>query len=88
MKYLIILPVLLLSGCFTTVPVVAKFPNVPAVLREKCPPLNKLEGEPASIVDLNNVVIENYTLYHECSMRLDAWNTWYDTQKKIFDEVK
>jgi hypothetical protein len=42
MKYLTILFVTLLTGCSTTAPVVAKFPEVPQHLLVKCPQLNKV----------------------------------------------
>ena len=88
-SFLIMLPfVLLINGCSTTVPVVAKFPAVPEELTQKCEPLRKLEGEQISIVDLHTRVVENYTQYHECSMKVEEWNTWYVKQKKIFEEVK
>lgn len=88
MKILILLLSFLLLGCSTTVPVVAKFPKVPAELTEKCPPLKKLEGDQVSIVDLHTRVVENYTQYYECSVKVEEWNAWYTKQKKIFEEVK
>jgi hypothetical protein len=45
MKLLSILFVALLTGCSTTVPVVAKFPEVPKHLMVKCPHLNKLNDD-------------------------------------------
>ena len=88
MKILTLFMALLLVGCSTTVPVVAKFPAVPKELTEKCEPLRKLEGEQISIVDLHTRVVENYTQYHECSLKVEEWNTWYAKQKKIFEEIK
>ena len=40
----------MLSGCSTTVPVTAKFPNTPENLLVKCPQLEKLSGEPTKPV--------------------------------------
>jgi alpha-L-arabinofuranosidase len=88
MKLYSLLFVALLTGCSTTVPVVMKFPAAPPSLKEPCAALKKVEGESASIVDLTKTVIENYTTYHECSIKVDEWNTWYIEQKKIFEEVK
>jgi len=88
MKSLILLLPLMLIGCSTTVPVVAKFPDAPKELKEKCPPLNKLEGDQISIVDLHKKVVENYTQYYECSVKVDEWNAWHAKQKKIFESVK
>jgi hypothetical protein len=78
----------LLTGCSTTVPVVAKFPDAPKSLTEKCAVLKKIESETASIVDLHKTVVENYTSYHECTMKVEQWNEWHKKQKKIFENVK
>jgi hypothetical protein len=45
MRYLILCVSLLVSACSTTVPVVAKFPNAPAVLMEKCPILKIIDQD-------------------------------------------
>lgn len=83
----IILFLLLLTGCMS-VPVKPKFPSVPKALTEPCTPLNKLDNNNVSIVDFHKVVVENYTLYHECSIKVESWNEWYKEQKKIYDEIK
>jgi hypothetical protein len=88
MKLFVILFFALLTGCSTTVPVVAKFPDAPKSLTEKCPALKKVEGEFTSIVDLHKTVVENYTLYHECAIKVEEWNEWHVKQKKIFESVK
>jgi hypothetical protein len=86
-RYSLIL-ILLLTGCSTTVPVVAKFPEAPPSLKVACPELKKIEGDVVSIVDLHKTVVENYTQYYECAAKVEAWNEWHTQQKKIFDEVK
>ena len=88
MRTLLVIVTLLFAGCSTTVPVTAKFPAAPAALVEKCPQLKKLQGDQVSIVDLHTTVVENYTSYHECSVKVEAWQEWYDAQKKIFESVK
>ena len=88
MKLYSLIIILLISGCSTTVPVVAKFPEAPQSLKIDCPVLKKIEGDAISIVDLHTVVVENYTQYHECATRVEGWNEWYTQQKKIFDELK
>ena len=88
MKIIVLFASLLLVGCSTTVPVTAKFPAAPKSLTEQCPSLKKIEGEQISIVDLHTKVVENYTLYHECAIKVEEWNTWYTKQKKIFEEIK
>lgn len=88
MKYIIILTSLLtLTGCMS-VPVKPKFPAVPKSLTEPCAPLNKLDNGTVSIVDYHKVVVENYTLYHECAVKVESWNEWYKEHKKIYDEIK
>lgn len=88
MKVYTILIAALLTGCSTTVPVVAKFPEAPKSLTENCPALKKIEGETVSIVDLHKTVVENYTNYHECSVKVEGWNEWYVKQKEIFESIK
>jgi hypothetical protein len=88
MKYYGLLLTLLITGCSTTVPVVAKFPEAPQSLVTPCPELKKIEGDTVSIVDLHKTVVENYTEYYACAQKVEGWNEWYAKQKKIFDEVK
>ena len=85
MKYLLF--VLILTGCSTTVPVTAKFPDVPERLLVKCPQLEKLENE-AKLSDISKTVINNYTTYYECAVKHDAFVEWYKIQKNIFESVK
>ena len=86
MKKLLILPLLVLSGCVTAVPVAPKFPEAPATLQEKCTALKEV-AEGASLTDFTKIVVENYILYHECSRKVDGWNEWYAKQKKIFEDA-
>lgn len=76
-----------LAGCSTTVPIVAKFPDVPSELMIKCPQLQKLGDEP-KISEITKTVTSNYNTYYECSVKNDAWIEWYHIQKKIFEGVK
>ena len=86
MKYLLI--ALLVAGCSTTVPVTQKFPNATPELMKKCEDLKKIEGDKVSITDLLKVVVHNYSLYYECSTKVEGWQEWYDTQKKIYESIK
>ena len=87
-KLLVISSILLITGCATTVPVTAKFPDAPILILEKCPQLKKIDGENVSIVDFTKTVTLNYTNYYECAAKSDAWIEWYQAQKKIFEEIK
>ena len=77
----------LATGCSTTVPITAKFPEVPERLLEKCPQLKKLQEE-AKLSDISKTVTVNYTTYYECAVKNDAWIEWYNIQKHIFEGVK
>ena len=84
MKYLIL--VLMLTGCSTTVPVTAKFPEPPKYT-DKCPQLVKLKDD-TKLSEVATTVTINYSTYYECAVKNDAWIEWYQTQKRIFESVK
>ena len=77
----------LVTGCSTTVPVAARFPEVPERLLVRCPQLEKLENE-AKLSDISKTVTINYTTYYECAVKNDAWIEWYQLQKQIFENIK
>jgi len=79
--------ILLISGCSTTVPVTAKFPEAPERLLAKCPQLDKL-GNEVKLSDISKTVTTNYTTYYECAVKHDAFIEWYNVQKNIFESVK
>lgn len=85
--FIILACITTLLGCSTTVPVTAKFPEVPERLMQKCPQLEKLENE-AKLSDISKTITNNYTTYYECAVKDDAWIEWYQIQKKIFEELK
>ena len=85
---LFIILAFLATGCSTAVPIKPAFPEVPQILKEKCENLKKIEGDKVAITEMLKVVIHNYTLYHECSTKVDGWQEWYDSQKKIYETVK
>ena len=87
MRLVIIPLVILLSACSTVVPVKQKFPEAPVSLTEKCENLMKLEGDKVSITDMLKVIVKNYSMYYECSTKVEGWNDWYIEQKKIFDSI-
>jgi hypothetical protein len=77
----------MLSGCSTTVPVTAKFPQVPERLLVKCPELEKL-GNEVKLSDISKTITVNYTSYYECAVKHDAFIEWYQVQKNIYESVK
>ena len=89
MKKLLLIS-LLLSGCALfkePVPVVAKFPDATPELMKKCEDLKTVEGDKVLITEMLKTIVNNYTLYYQCSTKVDGWQDWYDKQKKIFEEV-
>lgn len=87
----LLLSTTLLSGCamFTKfLPAKPKFPEAVPELREACPDLKTIEGNQVAITDLLKTVVNNYTLYYQCSLKNEGWNKWYDEQKKIYDKIK
>jgi hypothetical protein len=85
MKYALILTAAMLAGCSTVVPVTAKFPEPPGRnAQERCPQLQKLKDDPA-LSDIARTVTINYGTYYECAVKADAWQEWYQIQKRIFE---
>ena len=87
MKYTVLLIAVLLTGCSTVVPVAVKFPDAPGRLAtERCPNLQKLNDD-ARLSDVARTVTINYSTYYECAVKADAWQEWYEIQKRIFEGV-
>jgi predicted component of type VI protein secretion system len=82
-----ILLLFVLSGCSTTVPVTAKFPEAPKFSMQACPQLQKLNTD-AKLSDVASTVTVNYNTYYDCAVKNDAWIEWYQIQKHIFESVK
>lgn len=85
MKFLLVALIIMLSGCSSIVPVKRKFPDAPDTLLKSCPELKKIEKTDPLLSEVIKSVTQNYTLYHECSLKNDAWIEWYNQQKKTFD---
>jgi hypothetical protein len=90
MKTIILGLAVLLAGCATPTPVKRNFPDAVIALQEKCPELSTVDGagKEVAITDLLKTVVKNYGLYYECANKVDGWNEWYNTQRKIFESVK
>jgi len=85
---LLFVSVTMLSGCLATAPVVQKFPSVPPELLEACPDLKEVQPNTTKLSEVIGVVADNYSQYYQCKLTVDNWIEWYNTQKKIFDDVK
>jgi len=87
MKYLSLLVLIFLTGCSVAVPVTQKFPKAPDTLMQKCTEL-KPATKDSSLIDLTKVIVDNYTIYYQCSSLVEGWHEWYKTQQNIYKELK
>jgi len=87
MRTLLLVSMIVLSGCSTTVPVTVKFPEAPKELMTTCPDL-KQTPPTSKLSDVLEVVTDNYSQYYECRVKLDSWIEWYKTQRTLFEEIK
>lgn len=90
MKYLVLSVALLISGCSILVPVKPpKWPDAPVELVDKCKSLQTISAQDSvAITEMLKVIVNNYTLYYQCSNKVDGWNDWYNEQKKIYEQLK
>lgn len=86
MRSLLVLSLVLLTGCATSVPVVPKFPDVPDTLLIPCTALEQLP-EQTKLSEVDKVVARNYATYYQCAVNNDGWIDWYNSQKKIFNNI-
>jgi len=87
MRTLLLVSLIALGGCSTTVPVTVKFPKAPSELMTTCPDLKQTQPT-SKLSDVLQVVTDNYSQYYECRVKLDSWIEWYKTQNKLFEELK
>ena len=86
MKKLILVSVIALAGC-VGVPIDRKFPDTPEALKQPCPELQTVSPDNTKLSDLMTAVTSNYREYHECQIKVESWQEWYSTQKKIFEDA-
>lgn len=84
---IVIMVILAITGCSTTVPVTARFPDAPRLGLGTCPQL-KTVSEGVKLSELTNTVTINYSTYYECAVKADQWTEWYEIQKRIFENTK
>ena len=87
MKFLLPIFIILLTGCSTVVPVKQKFPPATQSLMIACPDLTEVK-ETEKLSDVLSVVTKNYSEYHQCRFKVDAWIEWHKQQKQISDSIK
>ena len=84
MKSILLLSVLLLCGC-TTFPSKPAWPKAPEV--DSCTDLS-IVANTEKLSETLSVITQNYGKYHECKARVEAWQDWYNEQKKIYEDSK
>ena len=67
-------------------PAKPKFPEPIKELTLPCPDLKQIEGDQVAITELLKTVVNNYSLYYECSMKNEGWNKWYTERKNIYEK--
>ena len=87
-KIALLFSVFLLTGCLETVPVKRSFPDIPAELKTACPELQKVEPGTTQLSKVMEIVVDNYSTYYECRVKVDAFLQWNQEQKKIFEDIK
>jgi hypothetical protein len=86
-KFIAILSIFILTGC-QSIPVKPVFPKVANELLRQCPALKTIDTTEVKLSELMKTVSANYTEYHACAVIVDAWQEWYQVQKKIYDDIK
>jgi hypothetical protein len=88
-KIIAFLLISLLPGCAMLeryMPAKPKFPDAIKELQQPCPELKQIEGNQVAITELLKAVVNNYSLYYDCSMKNEGWNKWYKEQKDIYEK--
>lgn len=85
MKWLVIAMALAVSGCSFSKRI-PDFPPASERMMQKCPDL-ALAPNSELLSDLVRTVITNYGEYHKCKALVDAWQDWYQQQKKIYEDI-
>jgi hypothetical protein len=65
-----------------------KWPAAPAELQQPADNLTPLPADKKTLADLIENANENYGTYYQLKERYEAWQQWYDAQKKIYESVK
>ena len=87
-KLALLITVALLTGCATSVPVVAKWPAVPKELLESCPDLKTVDPKNDKLSAIVDTVADNYQEYYGCKDKVDDWAIWYRSQQEIWKTLK
>ena len=85
MRHYIVLLCVFMSGCIT-LSSKQDFPDAPEPLLKKCNNLDTINKPEILLSDLMKTVTRNYTKYHDCAATVEAWQEWYEQQRKNAEE--
>lgn len=92
MKWTILVFTLALGGCsmFTKLVPAGKpeWPEATPELMEKCKELQQMSGDSITITQMMQSVVNNYTMYYQCSNKVEGWQQWYEDKKKAYESIK
>ena len=69
-------------------PLTIKWPEAPAELQQPASNLTPLADNKKTITDLIENANENSGMYYQLKERYEAWQQWYTTHKKIYEDLK
>ena len=86
MKHVIVaLTLVMLSGCATKVaPINLKWPDAPSELMQPAEDLTPLAVDQNKLSDLIDNANTNFSKYYILKDRYEAWQSWYDSHKQIY----
>lgn len=82
-----IILLLFLTGC-SGVGKMPPLPDPPAALTSDCQDLGVIAAGEERLSEVLKVVTSNYGKYHECRIKVQLWNDWYNRQREIYGELK
>lgn len=96
MKNIILLLLALsLSGCSLMPKLTSSKPKFPDPYVDSttnqmpvCPDLKQVPDGTTSLSEVFKLIVENYTLYYQCSNKVDGWAEWYERMKKEYEKAK
>jgi hypothetical protein len=81
-----------LSGCGMFTKLTAAKPEFPGPYIDakteqmpKCEELKQIPSGTNSLSEVFKLIVDNYTLYYQCSNKVDGWAEWYERVKKEYD---
>lgn len=84
-----------LSGCSLMPKLTAAKPKFPEPYLDSatnqmpvCPDLKKVPDGTNNMSEVFKLIVENYTLYYQCSNKVDGWAEWYERMRKEYEKGK